>query len=309
MPRSFEASGTQLPNPLKQFRARPVGEMGFGSLAPLDFPRHPQLRSQSRTDRPRLRAVAHVPAQMQLINPRSVREDHSASPRMPSRGADSAVADAGALTGANALARLWGFLARMIRIRTANILHWWQRGNRKDRAGRNTQAVIERKLRSNSGVERLCRCIKPMETRGLGLMPLSRRACPGRAAGLFVAHRRTGAGRPQFPGSRQKLVPDELLNKARQMATRPRIAKIAELAGVPSIGKPVSACFHRRQEQQPRPASSARRLMRERIAERCKRRTFAAIEVVRPCRPKFRAPDALPRGPDNFQFFDPAGWK
>jgi hypothetical protein len=307
----FEATGTQLPNPLKQSRAATGGELGLGELGPLDFSKGtPQFDPVADWNTKVDELSRMYPAQMQLINPRPVREEAFRIAQDAERGADSAVADASALTTPQRFgAALGGSFAGMVRdpLQVATFFIGGSGGPAKTVLGRIAQAVMT-EAAINSGVEAAVQVASNKWKREAGLdASVSTALTQVGLAGLFGGGigGLVQGGREVFRAA-GKAVPDELLTRAAN-GDADAIGEIADLAGVPLDAETRRVVSIAAEQQTLDRASFGAALDAGTDAERLAERTLAAIETDAPLPTEVLAPETVPvMGPDNFRFFDPA---
>lgn len=306
----FEATGTQLANPLKQARGLTGGEFGLGE-ANIDFSSgaarfDPFADWDAKIDD----LTRQYPAQMQLINPRPVREDAYRIAQEAETGANAAVSDAAVLTGPQRFgASIGGAFSGMIRdpLQVASFFIGGSGGTAKTLLGRITQAVMT-EAAINAGIEGAVQVASNKWKReagldasvGTALTQVGLAAAFGGGIGGLVQ-----GGREVFKAA-GKAVPEDLLVRAAN-GDAAAIGEVAELAGVPLDAETRRiVAIAAEQEGLDRVAFGAA-LDAGPDAARVAERTLNAIESDLPLPPEARQPETLPElGSGNFRFFDPA---
>lgn len=306
----FEATGTQLPNPIKQSRAATGGELGLGELGPLDFSKgtpefDPVADWNTKVDE----LSRMYPAQMQIINPRSVQEDAYRIVQEAETGAADAAAAAGDLTSPRRFgAALGGAFAGMIRdpLQVGTFFIGLGAGAAKTVLGRITQAILT-EAAINSGVEAAVQVASNRWKREAGVdASVSTALAQVGLAGLFGGGigGLVQGGREVFRAA-GKAVPDELLTRAAN-GDAAAIGEIADIAGVPLDAETRRVVSIAADQQTLDRASFGAALDAGTDAERLAERTVAAIEADIALPAEVVRTESLPAmGPDNFQFFDP----
>lgn len=307
----FEVTGTQLPNPLKVARLATGGEMGRGSIGPLDFSEGtPDLDPEGDWNRKVEELTRQYPAQMGLINPRPVKEDAYRIAQAAEGKLDNAVAGATVLTGPRRFgAAIGGSFAGMIRdpLQVASFFIGAGSGTARTVLGRIMQVALT-EAAVNAGVEGAVQVASNRWKReagldasvGTALTQVGLAAAFGGGIGGLVQ-----GGREVFKAA-GKAVPEELLTRAAN-GDAAAIGEVAELAGRPLDPETARiVAIAAEQETLDRSAFGAA-LETGPDASRVAERTIAAIEADAPLPAEVRAPESLPvMGPDNFRFFDPA---